>query len=265
MTRISHFLLLAGNLLPVFGAATKSSTSAKVPEPQQPGIVSNCKSYYLVEKGETCSEVAAKNKISLSDFLEWNPKTGTDCNALLANAYACVSVTETKGSSSAKPPAKKYSPTQAGIAKNCAKYALVGKTTTCKSIETQNKLSFANFYKWNPAVGKHCQGLKKGYYVCVGVEKAATPTPTTPENVTGNKAPSPVQKGITKSCNEYHRVSKGDTCSAVASEFNVDLAEFYEWNPAVGSKCENLWAGYYYCVRVPGEKAKASVHTPSPN
>ncbi|KAI3581976.1 hypothetical protein IWW34DRAFT_865609 [Fusarium oxysporum f. sp. albedinis] len=181
MVRLNHLLLLAGTLLPVFGAATKSSNSAKAPEPQQPGIVSNCKSYYLVEKGETCSEVAAKNKISLSDFLEWNPKTGTDCNALLANAYACVSVTETKGSSSAKPPAKKYSPTQAGIAKNCAKYALVGKTTTCKSIETQNKLSFANFYKWNPAVGKHCQGLKKGYYVCVGVEKTATPTPTTPE------------------------------------------------------------------------------------
>ncbi|KAJ0125881.1 hypothetical protein HZ326_31013 [Fusarium oxysporum f. sp. albedinis] len=88
---------------------------------------------------------------------------------------------------------------------------------------------------------------------------------TAPENVTGNKAPSPVQKGITKLCNEYHRVSKGDTCSAVASEFKVDLAEFYEWNPAVGSKCENLWAGYYYCVRVAGEKAKATVHTPSPN
>ncbi|KAJ4160870.1 hypothetical protein NW765_005714 [Fusarium oxysporum] len=249
MVRLNHLLLLAGTLLPVFGAATKSSNSAKAPEPQQPGIVSNCKSYYLVEKGETCSEVAAKNKISLSDFLEWNPKTGTDCNALLANAYACVSVTETKGSSSAKPPAKKYSPTQAGIAKNCAK----------------TSFPFANFYKWNPAVGKHCQGLKKGYYVCVGVEKTATPTPTTPENVTGNKAPSPVQKGITKLCNEYHRVSKGDTCSAVASEFKVNLAEFYEWNPAVGSKCENLWAGYYYCVRVAGEKAKATVHTPSPN
>ncbi|KAI1038749.1 hypothetical protein LB503_007868 [Fusarium chuoi] len=185
---LKHLLLFTGNLLPVFGAATKSSASAKAPEPQQPGIVSNCKSYYLVQKGETCSSVAAKNK-----------------------------------------------------------------------------LSFANFYKWNPAVGKHCQGLKKGYYVCVGVEKAVTPTPTTPENVTGNKAPSPVQKGITTSCNEYHRVSKGDTCSAVASEFKIDLNEFYKWNPAVGSKCENLWANYYYCVSVAGEKAKASVHTPSPN
>ncbi|KAG5809208.1 hypothetical protein H9Q74_013953 [Fusarium xylarioides] len=252
-----HFkplILIAGNLLPVFGAATKSSASTKAPEPQQPGIVSNCKSYYLVQKGETCSSVATKNKISLSDFQKWNPKTGTDCNALLANAYACVSVTETKGSS----PTKKYSPTQAGIAKNCAKYALVGKTTTCKSIETQNKLSFANFYKWNPAVGKHCQGLKKGYYICVGVEKAVTPTPTTPENVTGNKAPSPVQTGITKSCNEYHRVSKGDTCSAVASEFKIDLDEFYKWNPAVGSKCENLWANYYYCVSVAGGKPKTT-------
>ncbi|KAF5546517.1 Autolysin [Fusarium mexicanum] len=252
--QLKTLLVFTGNLLPVFGAATKSS---KAPEPQQPGIVANCKSYYLVQKGETCSSVATKNKISLSDFQKWNPKTGTDCNALLANAYACISVTPTKGST----PAKKYSPTQAGIAKNCAKYALVGKTTTCKSIETQNKLSFANFYKWNPAVGKHCQGLKKGYYVCVGVEKAVAPTPTTPENVTGNKAPSPVQKGITKSCNEYHRVSKGDTCSAVASGFKIDLDEFYQWNPAVGSKCENLWANYYYCVSVAGQKAKT---TPSP-
>ncbi|KAF5611695.1 Autolysin [Fusarium subglutinans] len=249
--QLKTLLVFTGNLLPVFGAATKSS---KAPEPQQPGIVANCKSYYLVQKGETCSSVATKNKISLSDFEKWNPKTGTDCNALLANAYACVSVTPST-------PAKKYSPTQAGIAKNCAKYALVGKTTTCKSIETQNKLSFADFYKWNPAVGKHCQGLKKGYYVCVGVEKAVTPTPTTPENVTGNKAPSPVQKGITKSCNEYHRVSKGDTCSAVALEFKIDLDEFYKWNPAVGSKCENLWANYYYCVSVAGQKAKT---TPAP-
>ncbi|KAF9769923.1 hypothetical protein IL306_012580 [Fusarium sp. DS 682] len=262
MTRLSHLLLLAGNLLPVFGAAAKPATANKVPEPHQPGIVANCKTYCLVKKGETCSEVASKNKISLSEFLEWNPKAGDDCSNLWANAYACVSVSETKGSSSAKPPTKKYSPTQAGIAKNCNKYYQVQKSTTCKSIEHNYKLSFADFYKWNPAVGKHCQSLPKvGYWVCVGV----APTQTTPTKGNGDKTPSPVQKGITKSCNKYHLVPKGSTCSSVASDFKIDLANFYKWNPAVGSKCQNLWAGYYYCVGVVGQKPESNVHTPSPN
>ncbi|KAF4340316.1 hypothetical protein FBEOM_5765 [Fusarium beomiforme] len=259
MARLSHLLLLAGHLLPVFGAA-KSPSANKAPEPQQPGIVDNCNKYYLVQKGDTCSGVAQKSNIPLSKFLEWNTKTGTDCNNLWANAYACVSVTETKGSTSTKPPAKKYSPTQKGIAQNCNKYVKVQKTTTCKSIEKEYKLSFADFYKWNPAVGKRCQ-LSAGYYVCVGV----TPTTTSPTKGSGDKTPSPVQKGIAKSCNKYQLVSKGGTCSAIASDSKISLADFYTWNPAVGSKCQSLWAGYYVCVGVAGEKPKASVHTPAPN
>jgi hypothetical protein len=43
-----------------------------------------------------------------------------------------------------------------------------------------------------------------------------------------------------------------DSCSPIVAEFGITLAEFYSWNPAVGSSCTTLLAGYYVCVGIPG-------------
>lgn len=45
----------------------------------------------------------------------------------------------------------------------------------------------------------------------------------------------------------------GDTCDAIVSKFGTfTLAQFKEWNPAVGAECRSLWADTYYCVGIPG-------------
>jgi hypothetical protein len=47
----------------------------------------------------------------------------------------------------------------------------------------------------------------------------------------------------------YEAVS-GDTCDGIVAKFSITLAEFYAWNPAVGSTCATLFLGYYYCVGI---------------
>jgi hypothetical protein len=44
------------------------------------------------------------------------------------------------------------------------------------------------------------------------------------------------------------KVLADDRCSRSLPTYS----QFYEWNPAVGKNCENLWPEYFYCVGVSG-------------
>ena len=59
------------------------------------------------------------------------------------------------------------SPIQANMVKNCKKFHLVQKTTTCASIQNYYKITMAQIAKWNPSVGAKCTALWAEYYVCV--------------------------------------------------------------------------------------------------
>jgi hypothetical protein len=50
----------------------------------------------------------------------------------------------------------------------------------------------------------------------------------------------------------YYKVVSDDTCVSVAYQHAITLSQFYSWNPAVGSNCQILLAGYYVCVGVSG-------------
>ena len=71
---------------------TTAGNGVKTPDPVQPGIVSNCGKFYLVQKGEGCADIASKHGITLAQFTTWNSKTGTNCAGLWADTYACVSI-----------------------------------------------------------------------------------------------------------------------------------------------------------------------------
>jgi LysM repeat protein len=45
-----------------------------------------------VASGDTCSAVASKAGISLSNFYKWNPKVGSSCQSLYLGYYVCVGV-----------------------------------------------------------------------------------------------------------------------------------------------------------------------------
>ena len=116
-------------------------------------------------------------------------------------------------------------------------------------------------------------GPVSGYYVCLGLAGdggAATtiatgaPVPavtasTTPTAVSGTSksstassaaaaTPSPVQTGMVAGCTRFYFVEKGDSCAGIASAAGITTASLAALNPAVGSSCFGLLAGYYICL-----------------
>ncbi|KAH6687318.1 hypothetical protein F5X68DRAFT_207197 [Plectosphaerella plurivora] len=71
------------------------------------------------------------------------------------------------------------SPVQQGMVTNCNAFATVRPTTTCQGILDWNKLTLANFFKWNPSVGSDCSGLEKNTWACIGVIENSPPPSTT--------------------------------------------------------------------------------------
>jgi hypothetical protein len=138
---------------------------------------------------------------------------------------------------------------------NCNKFYLVASGDTCAAIATAAGISLSSFYAWNPAVGSTCGTLDLGDYVCIGVI-GSTALPTTTVEVTttfpsnGVPTPTPYQSGIVTNCDKFHLVVSGDQCGDLATEYAITLAQFYSWNPAVGSSCEYLGLGDYVCVGV---------------
>ncbi|KAJ5704838.1 hypothetical protein N7536_000527 [Penicillium majusculum] len=62
-------------------------------------------------------------------------------------------------------------------------------------------------------------------------------------------------------CNSFYLVISGDSCSAIATSQGISLANFYAWNPAVGSSCAYLGLGGYVCVGIIGYTATPTTAT----
>jgi LysM repeat protein len=73
--------------------SVKSTTTANAsgtPTPTQEGMVSGCKKFHKVLKDEYCAKIADESKISLNDFLSWNPDVGSNCGNLKYDFYVCI-------------------------------------------------------------------------------------------------------------------------------------------------------------------------------
>ncbi|KAM5351161.1 hypothetical protein ACJ41O_003884 [Fusarium nematophilum] len=270
---------------------TAASTTApsqtggiETPSPIQEGLIKNCNKFHLVKSATTCASIQQYYSLPIAQFTAWNPAVGKDCKGLWAEYWVCVSIegykpstaTTAKATTTTKTPnngIETPSPIQAGIAKNCNKFHLVQSTTTCASIESYYKLPLAQFISWNPAVGKDCKGLWAEYWVCVSVinyvptTTTAKPTTTTKAPANGIKTPSPIQNGMVNNCNKFHMVKSTTTCASIQSYYDITMADFAKWNPAVGKDCKGLWANYNVCVGVVGgtpTKPGNGVQTPSP-
>ncbi|KAJ9637715.1 hypothetical protein H2201_004152 [Coniosporium apollinis] len=60
-----------------------------------------------------------------------------------------------------------------------------------------------------------------------------------------------VRDGTTTNCTEYVDVDATLDCTQVLDFYGLTIAQFYEWNPAVGPDCAGLWPNHAYCVRTP--------------
>ncbi|KAJ5805374.1 uncharacterized protein N7503_002976, partial [Penicillium pulvis] len=57
---------------------------------------------------------------------------------------------------------------------------------------------------------------------------------------------------------EYYLVKSGDTCSAILLEYSITIAQFYTWNPSVGSSCNYMDLDEYYCVGISATSATST-------
>ncbi|OKL64629.1 hypothetical protein UA08_00943 [Talaromyces atroroseus] len=161
------------------------------------------------------------------------------------------------------------SPTQLGIISTCNAYYLVQKGDYCDTVISKfGNYTLSDFYNWNPAVKSDCSQLLDGYYVCIGVSDTSAAAAS--NNIaavvsaahtaaSAASAPTPTQSGITSNCNNYYEVVSGDSCVGIANNYAITLDQFYSWNPAVGSNCQNLLAGYFVCVGVAEPPTTTSV------
>jgi hypothetical protein len=210
-------------------------------------MVSSCDAFYFVAKGTTCSEVLSHNGITLAQLYAWNSGIEPDCSGLWANVWVCVSTfdhepTPTQPGSGVTTP----SPLQEQVVSNCDEFYLVQPGETCSTVAGKNGITVEELKAWNPSVGADCSGLWADAYACVSVI-GHQPTPVEPVN--GVETPSPIQGGMTTSCNRFHLVD-GELCSSILKKYQISLEDFVRWNPGVGEVCENMWDRYYVCVGV---------------
>ncbi|RYP80170.1 hypothetical protein DL770_006365 [Monosporascus sp. CRB-9-2] len=124
------------------------------------------------------------------------------------------------------------------------------------------------------AVMAHCDFYEK---YCLYDPAAASPTPMTrfpavcypdrsdyyPEPIpTPVPTPRPVQDGMAEGCSKFYKVKSGDTCDRVTKANNTILADFYKWNPSVGTDCRNLQLDVY--VRVGYDERMIPMPQPKP-
>ncbi|KAL4874685.1 hypothetical protein BJY04DRAFT_224793 [Aspergillus karnatakaensis] len=252
---------------PTTTTTTAPGNGIPTPTPTQPGMIDNCNAFYLVEAGDSCAAIAAEHNISQTQFRNWNPSVGTDCGGLWADVYVCVGVlgstpaptttTTTTAPGPTTPPngIETPLPTQPGMVSNCDAFHLVQQGETCASISARYGITQAQFITWNPTVGASCTGIWADAYVCVSIighaPNPTTTTTTAPPATTTGAGLSPTQSGIVNTCTAFYRATNGDTCQSIAQQkypYINSIPLFTRWNPAVGSNCNNLLPGYYYCV-----------------
>ncbi|KAH8812335.1 hypothetical protein F5884DRAFT_843633 [Xylogone sp. PMI_703] len=235
---------------------TTSGNGISTPEPIQTGMVKNCNTFYLVKSGDQCATIASSHGISLANFDAWNPAINSDCTNLIAGDYVCVNIiggttttakptTTTKGNGITTP-----TPTQSGMVSNCNSFYLVKSGDQCATIASSHGISLAQFLAYNKELNSGCTNLIAGDYYCVNIVGGTTSTSKKPTTTTGNgiATPTPTQTGMVKNCKKFHLVVSGDQCGTIASSAGITLANFYAWNPAVGTTCASLWLGYYVCI-----------------
>ncbi|KAH9209715.1 hypothetical protein DL95DRAFT_278627, partial [Leptodontidium sp. 2 PMI_412] len=76
----------------------------------------------------------------------------------------------------------------------------------------------------------------------------------------GIATPQPVQPGIVTNCNRFYKVKGGDTCTTIASQAGISVAQLAAWNIQIGgTACTSIWADYYVCTGIIGSSPDGMV------
>jgi len=97
--------------------------------------------------------------------------------------------------------------------------------------------------------------VDEAYAYCVGIsgddDKTTTASHTSTATPTKPSPLGPAMSGSPVDCNKWSLVTAGLSCTDLATQAGISLAQFVAWNPAVRSDCPtNYWLGEAYCVGV---------------
>ena len=115
---------------------------------------------------------------------------------------------------------------------NCNKFHWVAKDVLCGQITSYQKITLADFVKWNPSVRNDCSGMWAEVNVCVGVigespSSLITTKPTATVSAgNGIQTPQPTHPEMVTNCKKFHYVAEGVLCSQIISYQKITLAGF---------------------------------------
>ncbi|KAI7205540.1 hypothetical protein KC316_g171 [Hortaea werneckii] len=231
------------------------------------GTISKCNCFASVKgyySGDyLCGDLSSDYFITVDELTTWNTWLSTDCDSSLYKdlEYGCtrpvcvgVNTSAPVGTATSSPGGSLHptrttatvslGPTASGVIAGCAMYHTVQSVDSCSNIETMYSVSFVQLHAWNPSIGDKCENLWLGYAYCVDGPVASGK----PSSAADASAPAPTRSGTASNCKRFHEVVSGDSCAKIGEEYDVSFAQLYDWNPTIGSNCQNLWIGYAICV-----------------
>ncbi|KAI9162744.1 LysM domain-containing protein [Paramyrothecium foliicola] len=154
---------------------TAPTNGVATPTPIQPGMVGNCDAFHKVKSGDTCDALSKTYGVTIQQLTTWNTQIGATCGSMWLDYHICVSIigvnptmtittstTTRSGNGIATP-----TPIQPGMTTSCTKFHYISPGNTCSQITSFQKITQAQFYKWNPAIGANCNNLQSGTHACV--------------------------------------------------------------------------------------------------
>jgi hypothetical protein len=114
---------------------------------------------------------------------------------------------------------------------NCDKFHFVEEGQGCNDVLSQNGITLAQLFAWNPQVRNDCSGMWAEVYLCVSSTDHTPSMPTTTAPGNGIATPTPIQDGMVSNCDAFHFVVEGQGCNDVLTKNGITLAQLFAWNP----------------------------------
>ncbi|KAK4682659.1 hypothetical protein QC764_0021480 [Podospora pseudoanserina] len=196
----------------------------------------------------SCDYVLGAYEVHLDEFLSWNPSLVAVSPCYLQAGYRyCAAHRNATGE------CLFYDQLTPNRQNNLLTFTSL---YPCEDIALDHNITVSDLMTWNPWIGPSSSVCDTGIYanlpesserpICVGTgtrsntssvtsaQRTTTTTArsTTPSLTTSDSPGAPTQTGIVAGCRKYYIAQAGDGCWAIASSNNINLDDFYGWNPA---------------------------------
>ncbi|KAI1490116.1 hypothetical protein F5X96DRAFT_670015 [Biscogniauxia mediterranea] len=261
---------------PTVIAPTIATTAAPVPKDVAPGVNTNCGRYYQVQPDEYCNMIVLRFGILLGDFRLLNPDINDNCTNLFAHESYCVmpvgdiSSYSSRSSAIATPTStvpftsilsldpvtdtapivtSTSLPLATGTRSDCSRYfdgaqmlseniSSTSYANACEFAAAVWAVSLDDFMLWNPDLGNLTNGecdMNSNVSYCAKL-LFADPSP----DAVGPDYGFDIRNGSIESCTQYADAYPDWECSDILLNYDLTIAQFYEYNPEVGEDCSGL-------------------------